>query len=341
MTRIVTLGEIMLRLKAPAHERLLQSPMLEATFGGGEANVAVSLAGFGLDAAFVTALPGNDLGDAALGELRRFGVDVSHVIRSGDRLGLYFLEAGSNQRPSKVLYDRAGAAIAAADPAAFDWAGIFAEADWFHITGITPALSERAAELSLEACRQAKRHDVRVSCDLNYRGKLWRYGKSAPDVMTELFELVDLGIGGKDDFRCSLAIDAEGGLPGEIDAARYETLTTRVMQAYPNLSALAVTLRASHGADHNGWSACLRSGDGFIVAPRYEIGDIVDRVGSGDGFAAGLIYGFERYDDEADALAFATAAGCLKHTISGDFNRVSVAEIERLMAGDSSGRVER
>lgn len=341
MARIVTLGEIMLRLKAPGHERLLQSPVLEATFGGSEANVAVSLAGFGHEAVFVTALPDNDLGAAALTELRRFGVGLAHVVHGGERIGIYFLETGSNQRPSKALYDRANTALAAADPSAFDWAAVFAGADWFHITGITPALSERAAELSLEACRQAKRRGVRLSCDLNYRHQLWNYGKTAPEIMCELFALVDLGIGGKDDFRLALGINAETAPPGEIDVARYETLTSRVVQAYPNLSALAVTLRASQGADHNGWSACLRHGETFIVGPHYEITDIVDRIGAGDSFAAGLIDGLGRYADPADALAFATAAGCLKHTISGDFNRVSVAEIERLMAGDASGRVQR
>jgi 2-dehydro-3-deoxygluconokinase len=342
MNRYVTLGEIMLRLKAPASERLLQSPMLEASFGGGEANVAVSLANFGLAATFVTALPKNDLGDAALSELRRFGVDVSHIVRTGNRLGIYFLEAGANQRPSKVIYDRSDSAIANIDPGSFDWSGIFADASWFHITGITPALSQRAAELSLTACREAKERGIRISCDFNYRSKLWNYGKTAPEVMTELVRLVDVGIANEEDCQKSLGIDFDIDVTdGALDTARYEALTTRVMESFSNLSTLAVTLRESHGADRNGWSACLRNHDEFLVAPRYEITDIVDRVGSGDSFSAGLIYGLTHYPSAAEALSFATAAACLKHSISGDFNRVSVTEVKRLIGGDASGRVQR
>ena len=368
MSRYVTLGEIMLRLKSPQHERLLQSPVLEATFGGGEANVAVSLANFGLDAAFVSALPANDIGDAALAELRRFGVDVSHVVRSGQRVGIYFLETGSNQRPSRVVYDRAGSAIAEADPAAFDFAAIFDDARWFHVTGITPAISASGAALALEACRQARDRGITISCDFNYRGKLWKWGRTAPDVMRELVALVDVGIANEEDCQKSLGIDlpagsgshgradagaaagadadadadADGAIAaGRLDTQRYAELTARVMAAFPNLSKLAVTLRESNGADRNGWSACLRNREAFIVAERYEIADIVDRVGGGDSFAAGLIYGLAHYGDDRDALAFATAASCLKHSISGDFNRVSAAEVEKLMAGEASGRVQR
>jgi 2-dehydro-3-deoxygluconokinase len=342
MSRYLTLGEIMLRLKAPAHERLLQSPVFEASFGGGEANVAVSLANFGLDAAFVTALPDNDIGDAALGELRRFGVDVSHIVRQGQRIGIYFLEAGADQRPSKVTYDRGGSAIADAEPDVFDWSAIFKDANWFHLTGITPALSAKAAKLSLEACRQAKQHGVKISCDFNFRGKLWRYGKSAPEVMTDLVKHVDVGIGNEEDCQKSLGVEIDIDVTqGSLDTSRYERLTAKVMEKFPNLSTLAITLRESHSADRNGWSACLRNGSEFLVAPHYEIADIVDRVGAGDSFAAGLIYGLTRYGNEAEALAFATAAGSLKHSISGDFNRVSVMDVERLMRGDASGRVQR
>jgi 2-dehydro-3-deoxygluconokinase len=348
MTRYVTLGEIMLRLKAPGHERLLQSPTLEASFGGGEANVAVALARLGLNVSFVTALPDNAIGDAAVGELRRHGIDVSHVIRRGRRVGLYYLEAGSNQRPSKVVYDRAGSAIAEADASAFDWEAIFAGAGWFHITGITPALSEKAAALSLEACRQARARGLTVSCDLNHRAKLWTYGKSAPEVMTELFELVDVGIGGREDCRRSLGIgadakiDAAAGSPGgALELSRYEALTSRVLASFPNLSVVAITLREAENADRNGFSACLRDRERFVVARRHELTDIVDRVGAGDAFAAGLIYGLNRYEHRLQALEFATAAGCLKHTIPGDFNRIGVAEIEQLMTGGGSGRVER
>jgi 2-dehydro-3-deoxygluconokinase len=342
MAQFVTLGEIMLRLKAPAHERLLQSPALEASFGGGEANVAVSLANFGLESAFVSAIPDNDLGNAALAELQRFGVDVAHVARRGERLGIYFLEAGANQRPSRVIYDRSGSAIAEADSHLFDWPAIFAGARWFHITGITPALSARAAELSLEACRQAKHHGITISCDFNFRGKLWKYGKSAPEVMTELVKLVDVGIANEEDCQQSLGIDIDVDVTaGRLDPARYETLAKKVMLSYPNLSILAITLRESASADKNSWSACLRKGNDFFLAKTYAINDIVDRVGSGDSFAAGLIYGLNHYDDASEALAFATAAGCLKHSISGDFNRVSVSEVDRLMSGDASGRVQR
>jgi 2-dehydro-3-deoxygluconokinase len=342
MSRFVTLGEIMLRLKSPAYERLLQSPVLEATFGGGEANVAVSLANFGLDAAFVTALPANDLGDAAVAELRRFGVDTSLIQRSGERIGIYFLETGSNQRPSRVVYDRSGSALMLASPDLFDWDAIFTDAAWFHITGITPALSPSAAALSLEACRQARHRGVTVSCDFNYRGKLWKYGKSAPEVMTELVSLVDVGIANEEDCQKSLGIGADlGASAGQLDLDRYAVLTEKVMVAFPNLSQLAITLRESRSADSNGWSACLRNRSEFLQGPRYEISDIVDRVGGGDSFAAGLIYGLNRADGDRAALAFATAASCLKHTISGDFNRVSVAEVEKLVAGDATGRVQR
>lgn len=331
MSRFVNLGEIMLRLKAPAHERLLQSPAFEATFGGSEANVAISLANFGLDASFVTALPPNDIGDLALAELRRFGVDTSHVVQSGDRIGIYYLEAGSNQRPSKVIYDRGGSSLAEADAGRFDWAAIFSNAAWFHISGITPALSPMAAELSLEACRQAKRHGVSISCDFNHRSRLWQYGKSAPEIMPSLVELADVGIGNASNCRSSLGIEAEN----------HEALARKVTQRFPNLSALALTNRQSQSADRNVLSASLWSQGDYIEGPRYKIRDIVDRVGGGDAFAAGLIFGLSRFDDRSKALAFATAAGCLKHTIPGDFNRVTIAEVEALVGGDASGRVQR
>jgi 2-dehydro-3-deoxygluconokinase len=329
--RVVCLGEIMLRLEAPAHQRLLQSPAFEASFGGSEANVAVSLASFGMPARFVSALPANALGDAALAELRRFGVDVSQVVRSGERVGIYYLEAGSNQRPSKVIYDRAGSSAALADASLFDWSAIFADAGWLHVSGITPALSETAAALTLEACRQAKRHELRISCDFNHRAGLWRYGRSAPEVMTPIVGIVDVGIGNASNCRESLGIEAEN----------LESLAKKVAARFPNLSMLALTSRESRSADRHGWSACLFSEGRLIDGPKYEITDIVDRVGAGDGFAAGLIYGLDRYGDAARALRFATAAGCLKHTIPGDFNRVGAAEVEALMDGRASGRIER
>ena len=342
MVKFVTFGEIMLRLKTTAHERFFQSPAFEATFGGGEANVAVSLANYGLDAGFVTALPDNDIGDAAIRELRGFGVDTSHIRRSGPRVGIYFLEAGSNQRPSKVVYDRAGSSISEAAPGDFDWTSILDGARWFHITGITPALSQTAADLSLEAVQAAKARGVTVSCDFNFRSKLWTYGKSAPEIMTELVSYVDVGIANEEDCQKSLGIEAGVQVEsGELDTGKYEALTGKVLETFSDMSVIAVTLRESKSADRNGWSACLRNTDGFRLSKHYEISDMVDRVGGGDSFASGLIYGLNMYDDPQESLEFAVAASCLKHTISGDFNRTSVQEVLRLMGGDSSGRVRR
>ena len=345
MAEYASVGELMLRLKSPGNERLMQSPTFEATFGGGEANVAVSLANYGLDSAFVSVLPDNPIGDAALRELRGFGVDTRHVQRGGDRMGIYFLETGANQRPSNVVYDRAYSSIANASPELFDWPTILEGSQWMHITGITPALSESAAQLSLEAVKAAQDNGVTVSCDFNYRGKLWKYGKTAPEVMTELVRHVDVGIANEEDCQKSLGITLDADDPdvegGHLETSKYERLTAKVMDVFPNLSVLAVTLRESKSADHNGWSACLRDGDGFFHSRRYEMTDIVDRVGGGDSFASALIYGLSAYDDRQQSLEFAVAASCLKHSISGDFNRVGVAEVERLMGGDASGRVQR
>jgi len=342
MSSFVTLGEIMLRLKSPAHERFFQSPTFEATFGGGESNVAVALANYGLDAAFVTALPDNDIADARIREERSFGVDTSHIVRHGDRVGIYFLEAGANQRPSKVIYDRAGSSISDVSADRFDWKSIFADAKWFHITGITPALSESAAELSFAACKAAKAQGVTVSCDFNFRGKLWKYGKTAPEVMTELVRNVDVGIANEEDCQKSLGVSVDVDVEqGELDTLKYEKLSERVLALYPDMSIIAITLRESRSADVNGWSACLRDADGFKLSRRYEITDIVDRVGGGDSFASGLIAGLQFHDDRQAALEFAVAASCLKHSISGDFNRVSRDEVEKLMGGDASGRVQR
>ena len=342
MSEFVSLGEIMLRLKSPGHERFFQSPTLEATFGGGESNVAVALANYGLDARFVTALPTNDIAEACIRELRSFGVDTSEIVRCGDRMGTYFLETGSNQRPSKVIYDRAGSSIATVPAEAFDWPRIFNSAKWFHITGITPALSESAAELSLAACQAAQAHGVTVSCDFNFRGKLWKYGKSAPEVMSELVKHVDVGIANEEDCQKSLGISVDVDVEsGELDTTKYERLSDKVLEIYPNMSSIAITLRESKSADRNGWSACMRDADGFRLSRRYEITDIVDRVGGGDSFASGFIAGLELYEDRQQSLEYAVAASCLKHTISGDFNRVSRSEVENLMGGDASGRVQR
>ena len=349
MTRVVTFGEVMLRLKAPGMERLFQSPALEATFGGAEANVAVSLAQFGVPVSFVTALPANPVGDACIRELRGFGVDTSHVVRAGDRIGVYYLDPGANQRASKVTYDRSGSSIATAKPGDFDWDRVLEGAGWFHVTGVTPAISASTAALALEGARRAREKGLTVSCDYNYRKNLWKWGKAAPEVMRELVALVDVGIANEEDCQKALGIDVAGVdvHAGELDAARYQALAARVLEEFPNLKKQVITLRESRSADHNGWGACLHNGREFLLGRHYEITDIVDRVGGGDSFAAGLIYGLLAYGDgangatDARALEFATAASCLKHSIPGDYNRVSVAEVEGLLKGDASGRVQR
>jgi 2-dehydro-3-deoxygluconokinase len=342
MAKFVTFGEIMLRLKTPGHDRFFQTPSFEATFGGGEANVAVALANYGLDAGFVTALPDNDIGDAAIRELRSFGVDTTMIRRSGNRVGIYFLEAGANQRPSKVVYDRAASSICECGPGDFDWDNIFDGVKWFHITGITPALSQSAADLSLEAVKAAKDHGVIVSCDFNFRGKLWKYGKTAPEVMTELVKYVDVGIANEEDCQKSLGITADVQVEcGELDTRKYEALSEKVLSVFPGMSVIAITLRESRSANTNGWSACLRDANGFYLSRKYEITDIIDRVGGGDSFASALIHGLNAYAERQESLEFAVAASCLKHSILGDFNRVTVPEVEKLMGGDASGRVQR
>jgi 2-dehydro-3-deoxygluconokinase len=339
----VTFGEIMLRLAPPPFERFLDSPQLAATFGGGEANVAVSLANFGEPARFVTVLPpANPIADAAVRQLRGFGVDVSHIARAPGRLGIYFLETGANQRPSKVVYDRAASSISLAAPGAIDWDAAFAGADWFHITGITPAIAQGTADLALEAAAKAHAAGLTVSCDLNYRKNLWKYGKTAQEVMRPLFQLADVGIANEEDCQMALGIRAEVDVhAGKLDPAQYSRLAEEVLKQFPNLKAMAVTLRESRSASHNGWSACLHDGANFLVSRRYDITHIVDRVGSGDAFAAGLIYGLKRLPNRHEALEFAVAASCLKHSVPGDFNRFGAAEVQALIKGGGSGRVER
>ena len=340
--KFLTFGEIMLRLKSPGHERFFQSPMLEATFGGGEANVAVSLANFGEDVGFLSVLPKNAIGDECIKELRRFGVDTSRVVRGGERLGIYFLETGANQRPSKVVYDRAHSAIAAAKPGDIDWEKTFEGVEWFHITGITPAISESAMELSLESVREAKKRGITVSCDLNYRKNLWKYGKKASEVMRELAKYVDVAIANEEDVQKSLEITTDVVVEsGELDRSKYKALGDKVLAAYPDMKMIAITLRESKSADWNGWAACLNDREHFYESKRYEIRDIIDRVGGGDSFAGGLIYGLNNYESRQQALEFAVAASCLKHSIDGDFNRVDVDEVEKLMGGDGTGRVQR
>ncbi|HTV59388.1 MAG TPA: sugar kinase [Verrucomicrobiae bacterium] len=339
----VTFGEIMLRLTPPGFERLMQSPSFVATFGGGEANVAVALSQFGLPAAFVTVLPEkNPIADAAIGELRRFGVDTSRIVRGKGRMGVYFLEAGANQRASKVVYDRDQSAISRAQSGSISWDKFLDGTGWFHITGITPAISASAADLSLEAVRAARERGLTVSCDLNYRKNLWKWGKPAAEVMRELMAFVDVAIANEEDVQMALGIQAHVDVQsGSLDRAQYEQLTLRVLSEFPALKAIGVTLRESKSASHNGWSACFHDRRQFLLSRHYDITHIVDRVGAGDSFAAGLIYGLQRLPSPQEALEFAAAASCLKHSIPGDFCRVSADEVQALVQGGGSGRVQR
>ncbi len=341
--KYLTFGEIMLRLKSPGFERLFQSPMLEATFGGGEANVAVSLSNFGMDASFISVLPQNAIGRECANELRKFGVDISRVQYGKGRMGIYFLEAGANQRASKVVYDREYSAISMAGPGDIDWEKAFEGIGWFHITGITPAISESAMELSLESVKKAKEYGVTVSCDLNFRKNLWQYGKKAPEVMCQLAKYVDVAIANEEDCQKSLGMAADVHVEGgKLDHSKYEKLSSAVLKEYPNMKMIAITLRESISADTNGWAACLNDGTDFYISKKYMMNDIVDRVGGGDSFAAGLIYGLNTYtENKQQALEFAVAASCLKHSINGDFNRVYVDEVQALAGGDGSGRVQR
>ena len=340
--KVTTLGEIMLRLKSYGSERFFQSPGFEASFGGGEANVSVSLANYGMVTDFVTALPDNAIADECIRQLRGFGVGTNNIIKAPGRMGIYFLESGANQRPSKVIYDREGSVISKTEVDNYDWDKIFDGTTWFHITGITPAISKIASEVALRSVKEAKKRGITVSCDLNYRKNLWKYGTDAKSVMTQITEYTDVVIANEEDCQKSLGITVDVDVTsGVIDDSKYKELTDKVLASYPNVSKIAVTLRESISADHNGWRACINNGREFYVSRKYDITDIVDRVGGGDSFAGGLIYGLNTYDSDSMALEFAVAASCLKHSISGDFNRVTVSEVENLMKGDGSGRVQR
>jgi len=343
MPTVATFGEIMLRLKPPEFLRFTQAQTFEATYGGGEANVAVALAHFGLDARYITALPRNDIGQACENYLRQFGVDTRHVIRQGSRLGIYFLEAGAVQRPSKVIYDRAGSAIAEVKPGDINWATALAGADWFHWTGITPAISEGAAAVCLEGVRAAKDLGLTVSCDLNFRKNLWKWGKSASEIMPELVQHCDVAIGNEEDAEKVFGISAEGVdvESGQVDAALYRQVAEGLGGRFPNLKQIAITLRGSISGSHNTWSGILYDGRAMVVGPRYDIVPIVDRVGGGDSFAAGLIYALLSGKDLQACIDFAVAASCLKHTITGDFNLVTVDEVNALLKGGGGGRVQR
>lgn len=342
--RVVTFGEIMLRLSPPDLLRLGQTTSFDAVYGGGEANVAVSLAGFGIPVDFVTRLPENDLGRACQAELRKHGVGVGKLLWGGERLGIYFLEPGAVARPSKVVYDRAHSSLATIEPGMVDWEAAFADADWFHWTGITPAISEGAAATCLEAVRAARAMRLTVSCDLNYRSQLWRWGRQASEIMPELVSCCDIALGNEEDAARVFGIETPGTdiTSGMVDAKKYRSVCEEMDRRFPNLHTIAVTLRGSISASHNTWSAILWSNGTLYSAPTYDVSHIVDRVGAGDSFMAGLIYGFLHYGgDKAKALRFATAASSLKHTIRGDFNLATVEEVERLAAGDGSGRVSR
>ena len=342
MANIATFGEIMLRLSPPGKERLFQTPRLEAVFGGSEANAAVSLAILGHRSRWISVVPPNPVGEAALRELRRYGVDVGAVVRAGRRLGIYFAEPGANERPSQVHYDRDGSGLAEAKPGDIDWAAALAGMDRLHVTGITPALSASAAALTLEAVKTAKAAGMAVSLDLNFRAKLWRYGRPAPEVMRELAALADLLIGNEEDCQKALGIGpAVNVAGGRLDVAAYEALTAQVMAEFPNLERVAVTLRESLSADWNRWSAVVRTASGFLAGPAYEIRAVVDRIGTGDAFAAGLIHGLAKGKTETGALDFAVAAAALKHSIPGDWNLSTEKDILALAEGDRSGRVRR
>ncbi|HHU35776.1 MAG TPA: sugar kinase [Treponema sp.] len=342
MNTVVTFGEIMLRLKSPGAGRLLQEPLLESTFGGGEANVAVSLAQFGVPASFVSAVPENSLGEAVVGTLRRYGVDTTHISYRSGRLGIYFLEGGAAQRPSTVLYDRENSAFSQVHPGDFDWLSIFSAGLWFHTSGITPALSPSAAETVLEAVLAAKHAGIPVSIDLNYRKKLWNYGKTAPEVMRSLVAHADVLIANEEDIQKCLGISNSEEDSHTVDLDGYRRLTDKVLESFPGLSHVAVTLREAVSADTNFWSAVLATKNTFLISQKYAITDIVDRVGAGDSFSAGLIYGMlKNPNDEKYALEFATAASCLKHSISGDFNLSKKEEVEALLGGNASGRIQR
>ena len=344
MNHCVTFGEIMLRLSTPGFDRFTQASNFHACYGGAEANVAVSLSGYGLPVSFVSRVPQNDLGEAAIKTLRAHGIDTQFIQRGGERLGIYFLETGAAARSSKVLYDRAHSGMATITPETMDWDDIFTGASWFHWTGITPALSESAMLTIKEALEAATRHQLTISVDLNYRNKLWKWGKNPEEVMEDLVSHCDIIIGNEEDALQVFGIHPDGVdiHSGHLDASAYESVGIQMMERFPRCKRVVSTLRGSVSASHNSWSAVLWNGTTLLHGPTYQISPIIDRVGGGDSFVGGLIYGLLTYnEDEQKALDFGVAASCLKHTISGDFNLVTVEEVTRLLSGDQSGRVSR
>jgi 2-dehydro-3-deoxygluconokinase len=343
-TKIATFGEIMLRLATPGYLRFSQATQFNATFGGGEANVAVSLANYGLETTFITRLPDNDLARACVMDLRKYGVGTDRIVYGGERMGVYFLETGAVARASKVVYDRAHSAVSEIKPGMVNWEEALADVKWFHWTGITPALSQSAADTCLEAIRTANKMGVTVSCDLNFRKNLWKYGKSASEVMPALVEGCDVILGNEEDFEKVFGVKPEGfdATQGEVDAAEFKSVCVQMKERLPKARKIVVTLRGAINANHNTWAGILYAEGTFYPSKRYDITHIVDRVGGGDSFMGGLIYGFSRYpDDNQKTLDFAVAASCLKHTVYADYNLVTVEEVEKLLAGDASGRVSR
>jgi 2-dehydro-3-deoxygluconokinase len=342
--KVVSFGEIMLRLSTPGYQRFNQATSFDACYGGGEANVAVSLANYGIESSFVTALPKNDIGNACHMELKKYGVNTSDIQFGGERLGIYFLETGAVARASKVVYDRAYSSFSQVKKGQFNWEEILKGASVFHWTGITPAVSQGAADACLEAIQTANRLGVTVTCDLNYRKNLWKYGKKANEIMPELVAGCDIVLGNEEDAEMVLGIKPDGVdvTGGHVEAEAYRGVSQKIMKQFPRVKKVITTLRGSVSANHNSWSGVLFDGENLYTAPTYQITHIVDRVGGGDSFMGGLIYGLLAYPtDDEKALRFATAASCLKHTILGDFNQVTVEEVEKLMSGDASGRVSR
>ena len=346
MKKVVTFGEIMLRLSPREHLRFSQADSMDVVYGGGESNVAVSLANYGVPVEFVTRLPQNDLGACAMMEMRKRGVGTEHIIYGGDRLVIYFLETGAVSRGSKVVYDRAHSAMAEIERGMIDWDAVFEGVSWFHWTGITPAISQGAADACLEAVRIASEKGITISTDLNYRAKLWNYGQPSEPIMTELTAYCDVILGNEEDAEKHFGIKPEGldiTIQGDqVKAEAFQSVCEQMMKKFPKAKKVITTLRGSISASHNTWAGILYDGQNIYTSPEYQITHIVDRVGGGDSFMGGLIYGLLKYpEDDQNALNFAVAASCLKHTIKGDANLVTVAEVEKLMSGDASGRVAR
>lgn len=346
MSQVITFGEIMLRLSPPEFLRFSQTNQFDIVYGGGEYNVAVSLVNYGIETSFVSRLPLNDIGDVALMELRKRGVNTKHILRGGDRLGIYFLETGAVSRGSKVIYDRANSAMAEIKPGIIDWKSIFKNASWFHWTGITPAISQGAADACIEAVKIASQMGITISTDLNYRSKLWNYGGNREAIMTKLTSYCDIILGNEEDAEKHFGIKPKGlNITKEghkVKSEAYLSVCKQVMKKFPNAKKVITTLRGSISASHNTWAGVLYDGSTIYESPVYQISHIVDRVGGGDSFMGGLIYGLINYsDDDQHALNFAVAASCLKHTIKGDVNLVTVEEVKKLMSGDASGRVTR